>query len=395
MTIQPLSIYLDHNATTPIHPLVKEKIIESLDIYGNASSLHPFGYKAREEIERTRSNLLEYLGNPGGRIIFTSGGSESNNLVLKGLVCEGAVCPKRFSEGGNPHVITTAVEHPSVLNTASCVNRLGADVTVIKTDHFGMVDPDDIRKAVRPNTVLVSVMYANNEVGTIQPVEEIGRILGERQIAFHCDAVQAVGKLPMDVGRFNIDYLSLSGHKINAPKGIGALYVRSPMSLCPLIHGGHQESNLRAGTENTLGILALGKAVEIMRKPDHEKHTRRILALRDLLEERIRAETDGVTLNGHREQRLPNTLNLSFDRVDGAAVLEMLAMRGIGASSGSACSSGDEAPSHVLSAMQVSPERSRSSVRLSLGYGNTEEEIVRAAETINDVIRRLRAMSPL
>jgi len=311
------------------------------------------------------------------------------------LVCKGAAGTKKFAGRKNPHVITTAVEHPSVLTTASCVDRLGADVTVLPVDKTGMVDPDDISKAIRPNTVLASIMFANNEVGTIQPVEEIGQILKKNDIAFHCDAVQAIGKLPLDVNILNIDYLSLSGHKINAPKGIGALYIRSTTSICPLIHGGHQEKNLRAGTENTLGILALGRAIEIISDPEHRNRTAHILHLRDLLEKLIREETDGVTLNGHLHERLPNTINLSFDRVDGAAVLEMLAMHGIGASTGSACSSGEETPSHVLTAMGVPPERSRSSVRFSLGFGNTEDTIRKAAETINSVIKRLRAMSPL
>ncbi len=387
-------IYLDHNATTPLHPEVKQAIIDSLDIYGNASSLHNLGFEARAQIESARQKLLQSLGATEGRIIFTSGGSESNNLVIKGLVCEGSVCSRALSNHQRPHLITTAVEHPSVLHTVSCLNRIGADVSIVKVDSYGIVDPDDIIREIRPTTVLVSVMYANNEVGSIQPVLEIGKRLREYPIAFHCDAVQAMGKIPIDVDELNVDYLSLSGHKINAPKGIGALYIRRTMSLCPLIHGGHQELNLRAGTENTLGIIALAKALEIAAR-DRETEIQQIHALRDRLHHNIQRLLEGVHLNGHPEKRLPNTLNLSFDRIDSAAILEMMAMYGIGASSGSACSSGQESASHVLTAMGLAPERARSALRFSLGYGNTQEQIDIASEQIGSIVKRLREVSPL
>ncbi len=386
-------IYLDHNATTPIHPEVKKAIIDSMDIFGNASSMHARGFEARNAIELVRSNLMQYLGASEGRIIFTSGGSESNNLVVKGLVCEGAVCSRRAGPN-RPHVITSAVEHPSVLNTISCLNRIGADVTQLKVDKFGMVDPDDVRRNIRPSTVLVSIMMANNEVGTIQPIEEIGKLLRSRNISFHCDAVQAIGKLPVNVDALNVDYLSLSGHKINAPKGVGALYVRSTMTLCPLIQGGHQELNLRAGTENTLGIIALGKAMELA-VTHLDRSADALRALRDRLHKNIIENLIGVHLNGHPDKRLPGTLNLSFDRVDSAAIVEMLSASGIASSSGSACSSGDEKPSHVLTAMNLDPERVRSAIRFSLGYGNTEEEMDMAAEIICSVVEKLRSFSPL
>ncbi len=387
-------IYLDHNATTPIHPEVKSTVIEALDLFGNASSLHPFGFKAREAIESVRTRLLRFLGATEGRIIFTSGGSESNNLVLKGLVCEGSICPHRLAPQHRPHVITSSVEHDSVLTTISCLNRIGADVTVLNVDGTGMVDPDDVFKAIRPTTVLVSIMMANNEVGTIQPIAAIGRRLRERGIAFHCDAVQTVGKLPVDVDDLNVDYLALSGHKLNAPKGVGALYIRRTMSLCPLIHGGHQEGNLRAGTENNIGIIALGKAIEVAGR-DREEDVRRIQALRDRLHDAIVHDLDGVHLNGHEIHRLPGTLNLSFEKVDGAAILEMLAMHGIAASTGSACSSGDDAPSHVLVAMGIAADLARSALRFSLGYGNTDDEIDEAASIIVKTVKQLRALSPL
>ncbi len=388
-------IYLDHNATTPIHAEVKQTIVESLEVFGNASSHHTYGFAAREKIEEARVRLLGYLGASEGRIIFTSGGSESNNLVLKGLVCEGDTCARKGCvSGGRPHVITTKVEHPSVINTVSCLHRFGADVTTLPVDQYGILDPDDLIKAIRPSTVLVSVMFGNNEVGSIQPVEEIGKILRERNIAFHCDAVQAVGKIPMNVEKMKIDFLSISGHKINALKGIGALYIRKTMSLCPMIHGGAQELNLRAGTENTLGIIALDKAIEIAEK-DNFRESARIQKLRDLFHEKLTSKLDGVHLNGHPEKRLPGTLNLSFDRIDSAAILEMISMLGIAASSGSACSSDEEEASHVLTAMGLPPEITRSALRFSLGYGNTEAEISKAADIIVDTVKKLRAVSPL
>lgn len=387
-------IYLDHNATTPIHPEVKATIIESLELFGNASSLHPFGFKAREAIESVRTQLLDFLGATEGHIIFTSGGSESNNLVLKGLVCEGSICPHRLAPQHRPHVITTAIEHDSVLTTISCLNRIGADVTVLKVDHTGMIDPEDVFKAIRPTTVLVSIMMANNEVGTIQPISVIGRYLRDRGIAFHCDAVQTVGKLPVNVDELFVDYLALSGHKLNAPKGVGALYIRRSMSLCPLIHGGHQEGNLRAGTENNIGIIALGKAIEVARR-DRAQDVINIQALRDRLQSALFSKLEGIHLNGHEIHRLPGTLNVSFERIDGAAILEMLAMHGIAASTGSACSSGDDSPSHVLVAMGIPPELARSALRFSIGYGNTEAEIDEAAALIISTVNRLRTMSPL
>ena len=388
-------IYLDHNATTPIHPEVKKSIIESLDIFGNASSLHPHGIQARELIENSRELLMKFLGADEGRIIFTSSGSESNNLVLKGLFCEGSSCAlSQLRKLVRPHIITSSIEHPSVINTVECLKRAGTDVTFLPVDEFGMVDPEDLISAIKPSTVLVSIMMGNNEVGTVQPVKEIGRICHEREISFHCDAVQTVTKLPINVNELNIDFLSLSGHKINAPKGIGALYIRKEINICPLIHGGHQERNLRAGTENNLGIIALGKAIEIAFDRG-ENHNLETIALRDLLQQRLFEKLDGVLLNGHPTQRLPGTVNVSFDRIDGAAVLEMLAMLGISASSGSACSSGSGDVSHVLHAMGLKPERIRGAVRFSVGDGNTHEEIEHAADVIANTVTKIRALSPL
>lgn len=387
-------IYLDHNATTPLRPEVKQVIIDSLDVFGNASSLHPFGFEARSRVERVRRQVLEILHTSEGQVIFTSSGSEANNLALKGVICTGGLCRHSICQTDSMHFITTAIEHPSVYQTANCLKAQGADVTYLKVDSTGNVDPEDLRRAIRPNTVLVSVMLANNEVGTILPIADLGSIAHEHGIPFHVDAVQAVGKIPVDVDRMHIDLLSLSGHKLNAPKGIGALYARKTMLLCPLIHGGHQELNLRAGTENTLGIFALGKSLEIAMKEGLEEAAH-VRALRDQLHNLLLEKLDGVHLNGHPTLRLPGTLNLTFDRIDGAAILEMLAMNGIAVSSGSACSSGEESPSYVLTAMGLSPEKARSAIRMSLGYGNTEQEIREAADIIVQTVNRLRTLSPL
>lgn len=387
-------IYLDHNATTPLHPEVKETIVETLDVFGNASSLHPFGFEARSKVENVRNQVLQILKASEGQVIFTSSGSEANNLALKGLVCGGSHCRHTLCNANDFHYITSSVEHPSVLQTFKCLQHLGATVTFLPVDKYGMIAPDDVAKAIRSNTILVSIMMGNNEVGTLMPIEEIGKITRDKGIAFHVDAVQAVGKEDIDVDRMNIDLLSLSGHKLNAPKGIGALYLRKTISLCPLIHGGHQELNLRAGTENNLGIFALGSALSVAQKEGLQE-AERIRTLRDTLFSKINNGLTGVHLNGHPEKRLPGTLNLSFDKIDGAAILEMLSMHGIAVSSGSACSSGDDEPSHVLKAMGLTIEQARSAVRISLGHGNTREEVEKVAEIIISTVTRLRELSPL
>ncbi|MBN1297125.1 cysteine desulfurase [bacterium] len=387
-------IYLDHNATTPLHPEVKRTIVDSLDIFGNASSLHPFGIDARRRVEQARKRVLSILNATEGQVIFTSSGSEANNLALKGLICRGEKCRHTVCNVQQFHYITSQIEHPSVHQTFYCLSHMGADVTYLPVDGFGRVNPDDVRRALKPNTVLISIMMGNNEVGTLQPIREIGTIARESDVAFHVDAVQAVGKLPIDVDAMHIDLLSLSGHKLNAPKGIGALYARNSMALCPLIHGGHQELNLRAGTENTLGIFALDKALAIA-LIDGETEAAESRKLRDLMHNKLTESLTGVHLNGHPTQRLPGTLNLSFDRIDGAAILEMLAMQGIAVSSGSACSSGEESPSHVLMAMGLPPEKARSAIRISFGLGNTEDQVQAAAAILIRTVEKLRTLSPL
>ena len=386
-------VYLDYNATTPIHPAVAEAIKGSIDLYGNASSHHGFGEKVRTEIEKVREILATFIGASADEIIFTSGGSESNNLVIKGVTCEGVICKPTSSKMGR-HVITTQIEHPSVLNTTKCLESTGYHFTYLPVDQYGMVDPGDVEKAITPNTILISVMLGNNEVGTLQPISEIGKIARERNIHFHTDAVQAVGKLPLDVDQLGVDFLSLSGHKLYGPKGVGALYVRKGAHVCPLVHGGHQEQGRRGGTENTLGIIGLGKAIEVARE-EMEAETSRVRVLRDRLETGITKSIDDIRINGHPTERLPGTLNVSFKFIEGESILYRLAGLGIAVSTGSACSSGSLEPSHVLLAMKLPHEEAHGSIRFSLGLNSTEEDVDYVLEHLPRVIQDLREMSPL
>jgi len=385
-------VYFDHNATTPIRPEVVEAIQEALPLFGNASSSHGFGREARGRIEPVRRQILELLGAREGEVIFTSGGSESNNLVLKGATCAEGACGLISHKGR--HVITTAVEHPSMTITSRCLRGMGYEVTILPVDRLGRVDPEDVRRAIRPETALISVMAANNEVGTLQPVAEVGRIAREAGVLFHTDAVQAFGKIPLDVEEIQADFVSISGHKLNAPKGIGALYMRRGLHICPIIHGGHQEHELRAGTENTLGILALGRAVEVARAEMDQKAAE-LAALRDRLEQGLLELIPGAYVHGDRDHRLPNTTNLALPGIEGEAILMRLDFAGIAVSTGSACSTGSTDPSPVLSAMGVPPEVAYGSVRISLGYGNDREDVDYALEMIPRAVRSLRELSPL
>ncbi|MFC2075621.1 cysteine desulfurase family protein [candidate division KSB1 bacterium] len=389
-----MRVYFDNNATTPVHPEVSEVAKEALDVFGNASSYHSFGREARERVESARAILADAIGAEPSEIMFTSGGSESNNLVLKGLICGSMTCPNRSGHRVGRHIITSQIEHPSVYDTCRCLEAEGYLITYLPVDSTGMVNPDDLRKAITSNTSLISIMMANNEVGTMQPVKEIAAIAGEHGIPFHSDAVQVVGKLDVSVNDLGIDFLSLSGHKINAPKGIGALYMRKTLSVCPLIHGGPQEMSRRAGTENNVGIIALGKAIDVM---GHDRGTLipEIERLRDRLETGLLEKVPDIRVNGHREKRLPGTTNISFKYVEGESILLSLDAEGIAVSTGSACSSGSLEPSHVLLAMGMSHEDAHGSIRFSLGYGNTDPDVDYALEHIPPVIQRLRDMSPL
>lgn len=379
------TIYLDNNATTKIAPEVFDEMTPYLtDLYGNPSSMHTFGGSLHNKIEEARERVAALIGAELDEIIFTSCGTESDNTALMSAV---------ESYPQKRHIITTRVEHPAVFNFAKHLARKGFRVTFIPVDSFGRLDIDAFSKALDDDVVVVSVMYANNESGVIFPIEEIGEILKERKIIFHTDAVQAVGKLPIDVKKLPVDMLSLSGHKIHAPKGIGALYLRRGTRFYPYIIGGHQENGRRAGTENIASIIGLGKACELAAK-NIKKEVAYLSALRDKLEKRLMELCPDVRVNGDRENRLPNTTNMSFEYVEGEAILLRSNEYGICASSGSACTSGSLEPSRVLRAMGVPFTAIHGSIRFSLSRYNTEEEIDTVIEIMPKIIKQLRELSP-
>jgi cysteine desulfurase len=381
-----MQIYLDYNATTPVDREVLEAMLPFFGgSFGNASSIHSTGQRARAAVDAARESVAMLLGAKPSEIVFTCGGTEADNLALFGVLAP-CVQPRK-------HVVTTAIEHHAVLNSAEALEKQGVDVTYVPAGRDGIVDPDEIREAIRPETVLISVMLANNETGTVQPIEEMGRIAAEEDIYFHCDAVQAAGKLPLDVNRLGVDLLSISAHKIYGPKGVGALYVRTGTELEPIFHGGHHERDRRPGTENVPGIVGLGKAADLAIK-NLTSDAARVAALRDKFESAL-LSLPGVHLNGDPHHRVANTCNLSFDAAGGEALVIALDLQGISCSTGAACSSGAVAPSHVLTAIGLSPDRARSSLRFSLGRLTTSEEIDRAIEIIPAVVERLRALSPL
>jgi cysteine desulfurase len=381
-----MSIYLDHNSTTPVDPRVLAAMLPYLaENFGNANSIHSSGQRARAAVDAARQSVAELLGAKASEIVFTCGGTEADNLAIFGIVnpCDQ---PRK-------HVVTTAIEHHAVLNTAQALEKQGVDVTYVPVNREGLVDPDDIREAIRPETVLISVMLANNEIGTIQPIAEIGRIAAEEDIHFHCDAVQAAGKMRVDVKELGVDLLSISGHKLYAPKGVGALFVRTGTELGPMFFGGHHERDRRPGTENVPGIVGLGKAAQLAME-NLDADAARLAALRDRFENALLA-LPGVRVNGNLRERAPNTSNLSFEAAGGEALVIALDLQGVMCSSGAACSSGAVEPSHVLTAMGLTPEQARSSLRFSLGRPTTEHEIDEALRIIPPVVQRLRALSPL
>jgi cysteine desulfurase len=381
-----MHIYLDYNATTPVDREVLEAMLPYFSgSFGNASSIHSAGQRGRAAVDAARESVATLLGAKPSEIVFTCGGTEADNLALFGTVTH-CVQPRK-------HMVTTAIEHHAVLNCAEALEKQGVDVTYVPAGRQGIVDPEEIREAIRPETVLISAMLANNETGTIQPVEEIGRIAAEEDIYFHCDAVQAAGKLPLDVNRLGVDLLSISAHKIYGPKGAGVLYVRTGTELEPIFHGGHHERDRRPGTENVPGIVGLGKAADLAIK-NLTSDAARMAALRDRFESAL-LSLPGVHMNGDPHHRVANTCNVSFDAAGGEALVIALDLQGISCSTGAACSSGAVAPSHVLTAIGLSPERARSSLRFSLGRPTTPEEIDRAIEIIPAVVERLRALSPL
>jgi cysteine desulfurase len=379
-------VYLDNNATTPLAPEVFEAMKPYwLEDYGNASSIHWYGQRAKAAMETAREQVARLLNARPGEIVFTSGGTEADNAALVGVV--------EAARAETKHIITTAIEHHAVLHTAQALEKRGVSVTYVRVGSSGVVDPADVARAIRPETVLISVMHANNELGTIQPLEEIGRLARQHDIYFHTDAVQSVGKIPVDVEKLDVDLLSLSAHKLYGPKGVGALYIRKGTVLRPLLHGGHHERDRRPGTENVPGIVGLGKAAELAQGLMAEDATR-LANLRDRLEESLLSRVPLVTVNGDRQRRLPATSNLSFDFIEGEGFVIAMDLRGIACSTGAACSSGSLEPSHVLSAIGKTPGQARASIRFSLGRFNTPEDIDYALEIVPAVAEQLRAVSP-
>jgi len=379
-------VYLDNNATTPLAPEVFEAMRPYwLEDYGNASSIHWFGQRAKAAMERAREQVARLLEARASEIAFTSGGTESDNAAIFGIV--------EAARGERKHVVTTTIEHHAVLNTVQALEKRGVSVTYVRVGASGVVDPQDVASALRPETVLISVMHANNELGTIQPLEEIGRIARERDIYFHTDAVQTVGKLPVDVDKLGVDLLALSAHKLYGPKGVGALYVRRGTILRPLMHGGHHERDRRPGTENVAGIVGLGAAAELALAHLPEEADR-VAALRDRLEAGTLERVPRVAVNGERTRRLPTTTNLAFDYIEGEGFVIAMDLRGIACSTGAACSSGSLEPSHVLSAIGLKPEQARASIRFSLGRFNTAEDIAATLDILPAVVEQLRSVSP-
>lgn len=378
-------VYLDNNATTKVAEEVLEEIKPYFcEVYGNPSSMHSFGGQIASKIRRARQQVAALLGCDPSEIVFTSGGTESDNMAIRGVLA---------SQPHKRKIITTRVEHPAVLSVCRDLASHGYTVIELGVDRQGMLDLDELEGSLDDQTALVTIMYANNETGVIFPVEKIAQMVASRGIVFHTDAVQAVGKIPIKLSQIQIDLLSLSGHKLHAPKGIGALYIRKGTRIAPIILGGHQESGRRAGTENVPGIIGLGKACELaMRYISHENSY--VRSLRDRLEEQILATCPGAILNGHKTNRLPNTTNISFEYVEGEAILLMLDRLGICASSGSACTSGSLEPSHVLRAMGVPFTAAHGSVRFSLSRYTTPQEIDLVIRELPAIIRRLRELSP-
>ncbi len=377
-------IYLDNNATTPIHPEVLDAMMPYLkEDFGNPSSIHQFGRKARVKVDEYREKVAAAIGADPSEIIFTSGGSESDNFAIKGYSLA-----NRKNSGG--HIITSSIEHPAVLETCRYLEKNGFRVTYLPVDEYGIVNPSDVENAIEKDTILISLHHSNNEVGTIEPVDEISSIAKSRGIAVHTDAVQSLGKVPLDVNKLGVDLMSLSAHKLNGPKGVGAAYIRRGIkNMYPLISGGSQEMKRRAGTENVAGIIGFGKACEIA-VSDIEKESVRIAALRDKLQSLIIEKIPDIKLNGHPVNRLPNTLNISFETAEGETIAINLDLEGVAVSTGSACSSGAVEPSHVLLAMGIPLETIYGSIRFSLGRGNTLEDVNYVMDILPSIVNRVR-----
>ena len=385
-------IYIDFNATTPLKEEVKAAMIADLDIFGNASSMHTAGRHARARVEEARAAVGQLVGAPAQDIVFTSGGSESNNAVFQ--------TARRLASGpdgsplqeGRHRFVVAAAEHPCVLNSAEYAQKLGFGVDFVPVDEHGKVKLDALKAVLNEQTLFVSIMMANNEIGTVEDIREITRLVKAAGALMHTDAVQAAGKIPVNAAELGVDYLTISAHKFYGPKGVGALYVKKGAPFYPLIHGGHQENGLRAGTYNNIGILGLGTAAELAER-DLGEYQRRTLFLRTKLRDGLLANIPNIKINGHPVDVLPNTLNVSFPGAEGEAILLSMDMAGIEASTGSACASGSLEPSHVLTAIGAGPELAHGSIRFSLGWGSTEQEVDYIIETMPPIMARLRAMS--
>ena len=381
------NIYMDHNATTPVHPEVVEAMLPYYtEDYGNASSVHAFGRKARGAMEEAREKVSKLIGAQPREVIFTSGGTESDNAAIAGIAFENSKKGK--------HIITSLVEHHAVTNTCKHLETHGFRVSYLGVDRYGMIDPDDVRKAIADDTTLITIMYANNEIGAIEPLQEIGKIAKEKGIILHTDAVQAVGKIPVNVDELGVDLMSMSAHKLYGPKGIGVLYMRRGTRMEPLIRGGHHERNRRAGTSNVPSMVGFGKAAEIAIS-DMEEEGKRLWKLTEKLKAGLQAELEYVYANSHPTERLPNTMNLSFDFLEGESIVLNLDMKGVAVSTGSACTSGSLEPSHVLMALGLPPATAQGAIRFSLGRANTEADVDYVVAELPPIIKRLRAMSPL
>ena len=380
-------IYLDYAATTPTHPeVVKAMLPYFTEAFGNPSGIYTYGQKAKGAIEEARSKVANLIGARDEEIVFTSGGTEADNFALKGVAFA--------NQNKGNHIITSSIEHHAVMETGKFLEGRGFRVTYLPVDGYGLVDPDDVRKAITDKTILISVMHANNEVGTIEPITEIGKIAKETGIYFHTDAVQTVGHIPVNVNELGVDLLSMSAHKLYGPKGVGALYIRKGTKLVSHMHGGGQERERRASTENVPGIVGFGRAAELAQREMSEE-ANRLAYLRDQLIKGLQERIDHIRLNGHPLRRLPNNVNVSVDFVEGESMCLNLDLEGVCVSTGSACSSSSLESSHVLLAMGLPPEQARGSLRLTLGKWTTEEEIARVVEVLPRIVTRLRAMSPL
>ena len=380
-------IYLDYAATTPTHPeVVKAMLPYFTEAFGNPSSIYSCGQQARGAIEESRTKIADLIGARDEEIVFTSGGTEADNFAIKGVA---------FSkESKGNHILTSPIEHHAVLETCKFLERRGFSITYLPVDEYGLVDPSDVKKAITDKTILISVMHANNEIGTIEPIAEIGRIAREAGIYFHTDTVQTVGHIPINVDELGVDLLSISAHKLYGPKGVGALYIRKGTKLVSLVHGGEQERERRAGTYNVPGIIGFGRAVELAQQ-EMNQEAERLTPLRDKLINGLLERIDHTRLNGHPRKRLPNNVNISVDFVEGESMCLGLDLAGICASTGSACASSTLEPSHVLLATGLSPERAYGSLRFTLGKWTTEEEIDQVLEVLPPIVAKLRAMSPL